>query len=444
MSAKPLSEISLRGKVTDKEKNLPISNAEIKAVDKMLAREITQITGPDGAYELRLPPGVWKITAAKAGYGKAEIEEDFKADKVGQDFSLPVGFRLTGTVYWSNNQGRVEKALVKATPLENQAQGVRYTPCDDDGDFEFKLLEPGKWNIVALHENSLPSRQPVEVAGDKDTYGFPLKLDWRMGEPDARRGKLFLGILSAGLVLLVLLYIGLHALIRPEPDPLITGMVNTLTQGLAAVEKAEKPSQVTALDVTIATINDTWTALSASSKGFRADEQQFIKNLLTNLQIGFQKDDKTAVQSNLQALKESLEAKAVTGFFWIGEPWRFLEVLFWGLAGILVYLITQTGYYLRWERFYIQGLPMHLSQLVAVPLLSLVFVLLLSQVSLNVTLSGSTVQLDVSDPRLLAAVSFIIASQPWNLIGFIRETSGRWTSREEVKKVKELEVQTQP
>jgi hypothetical protein len=74
---------------------------------------------------------------------------------------------------------------------------------------------------------------------------------------------------------------------------------------------------------------------------------------------------------------------------------------------------------------------MHLSQLLAVHLLSLVFVLLLSQVSLNITLTDNTVQLDISDPRILAAVSFIVASQPWNLIEFFRETSAKWTGKQE-------------
>jgi hypothetical protein len=104
---------------------------------------------------------------------------------------------------------------------------------------------------------------------------------------------------------------------------------------------------------------------------------------------------------------------SVDDFFWGQAPWRFLEVTLWALAGILVNLIITAGSYLRWGRFYRQGILMEISHVVTIPLLAPVFVLLLSQVDLNVALTeGNQLQLDLSDPGLLAAVAFLIGSRP--------------------------------
>ena len=432
MSAQPITEITIKGLVLDKEKKQPLSHVTIKAINQEIDLEIQKKTVQDGTYEFRLPPGKWKITASQPGYELVELEGEFKADVSGQDFHLPPGCNLKGTVLWNTSKERVSRAIVKAIPLENQISYVRYTQSDGDGDFDFSMLEKGKWNLVGMHEGSLPGK-PVEVNVDKDIPNFSLYLDRRMGTHDARWGWGFLIIISLLLVSMVLLYIRLHAVYRPEPDPQIKVLANLLAQGIKEVQALDKPSDVKTLAVLVATVNDTWIAISTNTKIFPADEKKIVNDLLAKLEMGIQQDEKTSVLASLEALKLSIEARMVSGFFWIGEPWRFLEVLFWGLAGILVFLISQTGYYLRWERFYIQGLPMHISQAVTIPLIALVFVLLLSQVSFNLTLTDSTVQLDISDPRILAAVSFILASQPWDLIKFLRRTSESLTGKEETE-----------
>lgn len=115
-------------------------------------------------------------------------------------------------------------------------------------------------------------------------------------------------------------------------------------------------------------------------------------------------------------------------FFWGTEPWRLAEVLLWALAGILVNLIIISGSYLRWGHFYREGIIMHIAQLVTVPLLAVVFVLILSLATLQVNLTeGNQLDLDLSDPRLLVAVAFLIGSRPWGLWGFLRETARKIT-----------------
>ena len=70
---------------------------------------------------------------------------------------------------------------------------------------------------------------------------------------------------------------------------------------------------------------------------------------------------------------------------------------------------------------------MHISHLVSVPLLVLVIVFILSLVTLSIILAGNEVTLDLADPRVLVAVSFILGSRPWALRDFIQRTSEKIT-----------------
>lgn len=120
---------------------------------------------------------------------------------------------------------------------------------------------------------------------------------------------------------------------------------------------------------------------------------------------------------------------AKSSFLWGDEPYRFLEVLFWGLAGVLVDKLMSIGYYLRRSTFYRSAILMHISHIISVPLLTLVVVFLLSLVTLSLTLAGNNeVKLDLSDPRILVAVSFILGSRPWGLRDFIQRTAEKITS----------------
>ena len=115
---------------------------------------------------------------------------------------------------------------------------------------------------------------------------------------------------------------------------------------------------------------------------------------------------------------------------WSEDPLRYLEILLWGLAGILVSKIFTTGWYLRSHRFYREGILMHIAHIVATPLLVLVTVLLLSQVTLKFTLANSNeITIDLSVPALMIAFAFIIGTSPWPLWNFILNTARRFTGQ---------------
>jgi len=124
--------------------------------------------------------------------------------------------------------------------------------------------------------------------------------------------------------------------------------------------------------------------------------------------------------------------QGLASFLWGEEPFRFLEVLFWGMAGVLVDKLMSIGFYLRRGTFYREGMLMHISHIVSVPLLAVVVVFILSMVTLNVTLAGSNeVTLDLGDPRVLVALSFILGSRPWAMRDFLQRTAERVTRQAE-------------
>lgn len=117
---------------------------------------------------------------------------------------------------------------------------------------------------------------------------------------------------------------------------------------------------------------------------------------------------------------------------WTEDPLRLIEIFLWGLTGILVSKIITSGWYLRRHRFYRDGILMHIGHIIATPILVLVIVLLLSEVSFSFTLAqNNEVIIDLSVPALLVAFSFIIGTSPWPLWNFILDTAKRFTGQVE-------------
>jgi len=115
---------------------------------------------------------------------------------------------------------------------------------------------------------------------------------------------------------------------------------------------------------------------------------------------------------------------------WDSDPWRLLEIFMWGLGGILVNKIITSGWYLRSQKFYREGIVMHIAHLVTTPFLVLVAVILLSLASLKITLTGgSEVTLDFSNYPILIAVSFLLGSSPWPLWNFIERSAKNITGQ---------------
>ena len=106
--------------------------------------------------------------------------------------------------------------------------------------------------------------------------------------------------------------------------------------------------------------------------------------------------------------------------------------MLWGLGGVLVNKIITSGSFLRNQKFYREGMVMHIAHLVSTPFLVLVAVILLSLATFQVTLvGGSDITLDLSQPAIMVAISFLLGSSPWPLWNLIEKTAQRVTGQPE-------------
>lgn len=120
--------------------------------------------------------------------------------------------------------------------------------------------------------------------------------------------------------------------------------------------------------------------------------------------------------------------------FWSDSPRRYLEILLWGFGGILVNKLIMIGWWLRNQRFYREGIIMHISHLLVTPLMVLVVTLLLSLVTFNITLADNTLTLDLTKPEVMISLAFILGTIPWSLWSFIEDAGKRFSeSKDKIK-----------
>jgi hypothetical protein len=113
---------------------------------------------------------------------------------------------------------------------------------------------------------------------------------------------------------------------------------------------------------------------------------------------------------------------------WDKDPWRYAEILLWGMAGVLINKIITVGWYLRSQKYYREGTIMHIAHLVVTPLLVFVAVAILSLVTLDITLAGTNhVALNLKDAIVLVAISFLLGTIPWPLWQYIENTAKKIT-----------------
>ena len=117
-------------------------------------------------------------------------------------------------------------------------------------------------------------------------------------------------------------------------------------------------------------------------------------------------------------------------FIWHKGSWWYLELVLWSTAGILVNKIINVGWYLRSNRFYKEGLVMHIAHLVTTPLLVLVTVIILSLAQVTLTIMENEVTLNLSNPDILIAVTFLLGTSPWPLWNFVQGTADKITRKE--------------
>ena len=332
-----------------------------------------------------------------------------------------------GTVYRWGSDERIQHASVKAT--NKVTRKVEHTTTDDDGDFEFDLAS-GTWTLMALHEKSLP--KSVELLLEQDTEGLRIELQRLQDTTDASQGMRFWYALLISLGVLIVLYIGLHIVFPRQPVPLSAALPGLITKAQEQVDKAEKTSGNADLLVTVAEIGSDVGVL-AKGAGLGTADKTAVTGLVDEIEAAIQADRQQDARAGLATLSQLLQPVSnQTVGLWDRDPWRLLEVLMWGLAGVLVHKIIIAGWYLRANKFYREGIVMHIGHIITTPLLVLVAVLLLSLATLSITLaSGNQLTLDLSDPRILVAVSFLLGTSPWPLWNFIEDTAKRVTGRGE-------------
>ncbi len=395
-------------------------------------------TGEDGTYELALAPGEWEITAWHKDRATPEaVTRTFEGNADGLDFDLlpgVPGFTVAGTVVWQDTKERIGGALVDAT--QRTARGAvterRRAWTNKDGSFRFgDLVKPGRWKIVVLHAKALPRHEPRQVTIVRNESNLVLETWRRQGVADKRLGLIFFAALCVALVVIVALYVVAHQFLAVDLGPegsVIVSMVNRAEEHIAATATVTTTSELSA---TVAGIRSSWEVISSTSPVLSMQDRQLVSAVIGDLEQSLEENRLEEARVHLDSLRHVVEP-LLRGFFWARDPWRLLEVLWWALAGVLCNLIITTGGYLRWHRFYREGVFLHVAQLLTVPLLALVFVFLASNVGVKIEIAGTgEVTLDLSDTRILVAVSFLIGSRPWAIWRYMQETAGKITGQQD-------------
>jgi hypothetical protein len=241
------------------------------------------------------------------------------------------------------------------------------------------------------------------------------------GTIDNDLGQRFFRILSGVLLVLALTYIALHILFHPATAPISASLVALTTQAEEQARASDMLSASTELSATVAEIRViSITTLADKPGGLQANDKQAINSMIGRLDQAIAQNNQSDLLARLGALKRIFATPAPQSFLWSQEPWRFLEILLWGVAGVVIHQIIASARYLRYRNFYREGIVLNIAQMITIPIVALVAVLLLSLITLKITISGGNeVQLDLGDPRILAAFSFLIGLNFWKAWDFL-------------------------
>ena len=417
--------LTIQGTVLNGSNNAPI--AGVKVIARQEGTEIQQETDQDGKFTLHIVPGNWRINTRVQGFNEPDAYMyNFTADTSGIDFQLQEGYSISGQVI-REESGKPASGVVIEAEADVNGNTIRKQELTDvNGKFKFSGLQPGSWQVQGALGERRTSKE-VQTVGP-DIYNVNLVLSRQMTEADWQRGKIFFGALCLLLGALAGIYLWAHSRYAPRPEPELAALMSQVGQAreIAAQirEGQEIPeSLLQSLRNTITALKENWTSVSNSIISITGGQNQQVNLLVSRAEtavMGDRPQDVDLALANLQSVFENPRSM----YFWSQPHSNYLEVLLWSLAGILVSLLITTGYYLRRRMFYAEGIWMHVSHLLSVPVLALVVVFLISQIKLTVQIENSELALDISDPRILAALSFIIAVLPWRILDFIRGAAG--------------------
>jgi flagellar biosynthesis protein FliQ len=418
--------IKIQGQVIEKIKKEPLAGVKVSA--RQEGTEIQQETDKNGIYELHLVPGVWRIGVWASGF----IEPDtymynFTSDTTGIDFGLTEGYSISGLVINGKDGKPAPGVIVEAKATIEDKNVIKRELTDWKGKYRFSALKPGSWQLQGARGGNQTNKETRTIG--PDAYNINLSLSRLMTVSDWQWGIGFFAALGVLLVVLAGVYLWAHNRYSPLPEPELGALIEQVergnqiaTEAMNAEEGAETSLQT--LRSTITALKESWNGVSTAIISITEGQMKQADLLISRAEIAIDADNAEDVTMALESLKTVLSNQRST-YFWSQPPMNYLEVIFWSLAGILVSLLITSGYYLRRKRFYVEGIWMHASHLLSVPVMALVVVFLISQINLTVQIDESEVALNINDPRLLAAISFIIAVRPWAMLDFVRETGSR-------------------
>jgi hypothetical protein len=295
-----------------------------------------------------------------------------------------------------------------------------------NGQFRQDSVDPGEWNLSAWHEHFLPYYQKVVL--DKEDAQISVHLS---SQHDEAAGKKFFVTLLLILGSLLLIYILLHIFLSVKEPPISQILVATINDVYASLQRSADTQTDNALQEKVSVFSTEAKSVLETTTRLSIEDKKLAGELLDEMASAVAAGKKDAALTYLEKLKQ-LFLTPPSGFFeiWTGYPLRMLEILLWGLAGVLVSKIIQVGWYLRKQSYYREGMWVDIAHLVTTPLLVLITVLLLSLVTFTFTLaSGNEVTIDLSDPSIMVAFAFVIATLPWVLWRFIENSAKRFTGQ---------------
>jgi hypothetical protein len=428
--------LSVQGQVIDTKGQKALTGAIVQA--RQEGTELKQETDKSGMYVLTLTPGRWRISVQASGYQEPDpYLFNFSADVKGLDFALEEGCSITGMVITATDAKPASAVVVIAEATIAGKKVKKQALTDASGKYRFTALQPGSWTVQGeLGECRTGKAMPVlgPDAGNQN-----LILSRKMTRTDWGSGIGFFVVLAFLLGGLIWGYLAAHQAHVSPAEPELIAFSGQVTQALdvanQAITKLQAGGQAEAgseaakaaetsmqlLRSSVASLKEIWNSISADILTVSLGQKGQVLILITRAETAAAGDDPQAAQLAITSLQGVLNNQH-TIYLWSEPPLIYLEVLFWSMAGILISLLFSIGYYLRRKSFYAEGISMHISHLISVPVLALVVVFLLSMIKISVHIENSDVTLNVNDPRLLAAISFIIAVRPWDLIEFARDT----------------------
>lgn len=175
----------ITGTITDSSQE-PIEGAIVSAIEPDDAENdptvafIPTKTDADGNYTVRhLRSGTYTILVRAEGYvSDSETDVSVTAGQTtsGKNFSLGTsGGTISGTVYESDGQTEIEKAMVQCG---SEGKSWGYTMSDSNGDYSLTLLQAGTYEVMAFAEGyEVETLNNIVLTGTEENSGNDFTLD---------------------------------------------------------------------------------------------------------------------------------------------------------------------------------------------------------------------------------------------------------------------------